>query len=606
MLKYWRVIMLLVMVLASVLAIGMKAYPYGRTGVEIAYVSNTSPASGVLLQGMQITAFDGKPVGSPDEWKSLTQDLPASFSITADGKNYGFTSNGTQSVGIDVMGLERTNLDFGLDLRGGTRIILQPSGENLTKEDITQVIATLNTRANLYGLKELKISPLTAADGTSFIQIEAAGLSRQVIDELLSTQGTFRAAVSKPVALAGGQGQLELGSKSYGVSVTGNGTTLLVNGMTAAQNGTFELDGITFQYVNATASTLNLMADVYTGKDIELVYSDPQRSGVRPVSGGYQFFFVVLVSEEGAERFADVTTGIPSVLDVSTGERYLDSRIYLYLDDKLVSDLRISSDLGGKVYNTPQITGSRADINDATDEKLRLQTILRSGALPAKLNTVSVDVISPTLGSTFLSSALLAAGLAGAAIIAIVFLRYRKLSVSLPLAFTGFSEAVIILGIAATGDSAIWLSVLVFNFLLVSVAWWKKHEIDIFAWMGAIIVPLLGLMSWTIDLPAIAGVIAVLGTGMDQQIIIADETLRGVEKRTYTMKDKIKRAFFIIFGSAATQIAAMTPLLFIGIGLLRGFAITTLVGVLVGILITRPAYARIVELGIRRGQPAHP
>jgi preprotein translocase subunit SecD len=34
----------------------------------------------------------------------------------------------------------------------------------------------------------------------------------------------------------------------------------------------------------------------------------------------------------------------------------------------------------------------------------------------------------------------------------------------------------------------------------------------------------------------------------------------------------------------------------IGIGFLRGFAITTIVGVLVGILITRPAYARIVEI----------
>ena len=55
-------------------------------------------------------------------------------------------------------------------------------------------------------------------------------------------------------------------------------------------------------------------------------------------------------------------------------------------------------------------------------------------------------------------------------------------------------------------------------------------------------------------------------------------------------------AFFIIFGAAATTIAAMVPLMSIGVGFIRGFAITTIVGVLVGILITRPAYARIVEI----------
>ena len=39
----------------------------------------------------------------------------------------------------------------------------------------------------------------------------------------------------------------------------------------------------------------------------------------------------------------------------------------------------------------------------------------------------------------------------------------------------------------------------------------------------------------------------------------------------------------------------MFPLMFVGVGLVRGFAITTIVGVLVGILITRPAYAKLVE-----------
>jgi len=255
--------------------------------------------------------------------------------------------------------------------------------------------------------------------------------------------------------------------------------------------------------------------------------------------------------------------------------------------------------LGGKVYTTPQITGSRENREDALQEKLSLQTILRSGALPVSLETVSVGIISPTLGKNFIVSALYAAGLGALAVIVVVFLRYRKLRVAVPLVFTGFSEVIIILGIAANNDWFIWGPVLILNSILITAAWWKKHEIDPTAWFGAILIPLLGLMTWTIDLPAIGGIIAAIGIGVDNMIVIADETLAGAREKKimYTIRDKIKRAFFIIFGSASTTIAAMVPLMIIGIGLVRGFAITTIVGVLVGILITRPAYAKIVEMG---------
>jgi preprotein translocase subunit SecD len=58
---------------------------------------------------------------------------------------------------------------------------------------------------------------------------------------------------------------------------------------------------------------------------------------------------------------------------------------------------------------------------------------------------------------------------------------------------------------------------------------------------------------------------------------------------------RISRAFFIIFTAAATTIIAMTPLAYVGLGRLRGFAIVTIIGVLSGVIITRPAYGRIVR-----------
>ena len=79
------------------------------------------------------------------------------------------------------------------------------------------------------------------------------------------------------------------------------------------------------------------------------------------------------------------------------------------LDGKQQSSLRRASSLGGKAYTTPQIEGGRGTMEDAAKEKMTLQTILRSGALPVNIETASVSVISPTLGEDFIPSALFAA-----------------------------------------------------------------------------------------------------------------------------------------------------------------------------------------------------
>jgi len=594
MLKYWRVWLLVVMVFASIMAIGFKTYPYGRNAVEIVYVSNDSSARGILEQGMFITNINGEKVPDIEAWNLITSGIrDQNVTLMVNGKSYEFYVN--DSIGIDAIDIDRTNLNFGLDLRGGTRIILKPK-ENATKETIDQVISTLQTRANIYGLREMNFFSVRGADGDYYLQIEVAGIKRDIIDELLSAQGRFEAKISKPVEISGGSGTIQLVSESYPVTLAGN-DSIIIEGTAYEQGDIFTLGGIEFEYVNATDTRVLLMGKAYDGDDIELIYSDPQRSGIMPIQGGYRFFFGVLVSPEGAQRFADITAGVQSYLDLVGGERYLESEIFLYLDEQLVSSLRISSDLGGRIVQEPQITGSRVEQEDAIQEKLRLQAILRSGELPTSLETVSVGVISPALGEEFFNSTLYAALFAAGAVIIIIFIRYRSLKISIPMVFIGLSEVIIILGISAADDAMIWLVALLINFLIVSISWWKKFEIDIYAWVGAILIPLLGMASWTIDLPAIGGIIAAIGTGVDHQIIIADETLssRGGDKRDYTVKEKIKRAFFIIFGAAATTIAAMIPLMSIGIGFVRGFAITTIVGVLAGILVTRPAYARIIE-----------
>ncbi len=109
-----------------------------------------------------------------------------------------------------------------------------------------------------------------------------------------------------------------------------------------------------------------------------------------------------------------------------------------------------------------------------------------------------------------------------------------------------------------------------------------------------------GAFNWQIDVPTIAGVIISIGGGVNDQIVITDETIRGAAKEeSRSWKKKLKMAFFIIFGAYFTTLAAMLPLLRAGAGLLRGFAITSLIGAAIGVFITRPAYAHIIETLLR-------
>jgi len=179
----------------------------------------------------------------------------------------------------------------------------------------------------------------------------------------------------------------------------------------------------------------------------------------------------------------------------------------------------------------------------------KLQTILLTGSLPYKLEIVKLDTISPTLGKEFISTIFIAAFSAILVVSLIVFVRYRKFKISLALLFTSFSELFIILGVAA-------------------------------------------LIKWNLDLPSIAGILATIGTGVDQQIIIIDEAERS---KSLSIKERLKRASGIILAAYLTLVAAMIPLYWAGAGLFKGFALTTIIGVTAGVFITRPAFADIIK-----------
>ena len=266
------------------------------------------------------------------------------------------------------------------------------------------------------------------------------------------------------------------------------------------------------------------------------------------------FRFSIYLSENAAKKHAEITKNLE--INETTQGKYLSEKLDLYLDGNLVDSLLISEGLKGRVTTQIAISGSgkgetRNDAYDAASESMhKLQTILITGSLPYKLEIVKLDIISPVLGEEFIKSIFLAGLTAFFAVLIVIFFRYKKLKSSIILLITSISEIIIILGIAS-------------------------------------------FIEWNLDLPSIAGILATIGTGIDQQIIILDEAKQG---RTLTIKQRLKRAFTIILGAYFTAVVALLPLLWAGAGLLKGFAITTIIGVSVGVFIARPAFAAVVEI----------
>ncbi len=410
---------------------------------------------------------------------------------------------GVEDLGVRVYDAPKTNIRKGLDLQGGTRVLLQPE-EKLSDNDVENLISVMKERLNVYGLSDLVIREAGDLSGNQYILVEIAGATEEEVRNLLAKQGKFEAKI-------------------------GNGTTFK------------------------------------GGNDITYVCRSADCAGIDPLQGCGQsgdqwlcrFRFSISLSPESAQRQADLTEDLAIVTEDK--QQYLSEDLILFLDDKQVDELRIGAELKGKAETNIQISGSGVGISqqeaavNALQNMKRLQTILITGSLPFKLNIVKTDTISPMLGGEFVKNALLVGFLAILAVSIIVFIRYRKIQISIPIIITSISEVVILLGVAA-------------------------------------------LIGWNLDLAAIAGIIIAVGTGVDHQILITDETLKGDSRKIFNWKERIKGAFYIIMGAYLTTTFAMIPLIFAGAGLLKGFAITTIIGVSIGVFIARPAYAAVIEI----------
>src|SRR3989338_1985394 len=502
----WKIWMLIIILLISLVSIFGLPPRFLDKGILITSVDQNSTAFNEgLRKGQIIISIDGKKVNNIEDYSNIiTEKLPSEEKIrlniqTKDTQIILFTNTSQE---ISVSNLPKTNIKTGLDITGGSRALVQAKDVQLNSDELNDLVDITRNRINVYGISDVKVLPVSDLSGNNYMLVEVAGATPKDLKDLISQQGKFEAKIGNETVFIGGKRDIQ--------SVCSSPTCSRISSCDASSNN----------------------------------------------NNFCSFEFVIYLSEEAAQRHASITKNL-GINETASGisGRYLDKPLDLYLDGQLVDSLLISEGLRGSVTTQIQISGSgngptRQDAYvNAQDSMKQLQTILKTGSLPFELEIIKLDTVSPVLGDDFIKIIILAGFAALIPVALVVFVRYRKIKISLALLLTSFSEIIIILGIAS-------------------------------------------FISWNLDLLSIAGILATIGTGIDQQIIILDESKQGAN---LSIKQKMKRALVIIMGAFFTGIASLIPLWWAGAGLLKGFVFTTIIGITTGILITRPAFTDIVK-----------
>jgi preprotein translocase subunit SecD len=480
---------------------------------------------------------------------------------------------------------ERHTPKLGLDLRGGTQVILSPSvaaGETLTPDQLNQTVAIIRQRVDGFGVAESEVTIQGTGNGAKIIVTIPGETSRTVVDQLKTTaQLNFRpvlaidfgspqdsasptpsvsdsaspsAAPSDSATPAASTTPEPTPSPSVSVapellvppiqSPDGSGdfadrfaaldcaTSDILNGATddpAQYLISCEKDG-SVKYALAPADLV--------GTDIESATAGLPQQG----AGGWQVD--LQMTTDGAKKFADSTTKL-SALE-SPNDQFA-----IVLDGVVISAPSVNEPiLGGSAVISGSFTA---------DEARALAQVLKYGALPVGLEVDEVQQISPTLGNDQLQAGLIAGGFGLLLVVIYLLLYYRALGVI----------AVVSLVAAAI--------------------------------MTYLVFVILGRgIGFTLTLSGVAGAIVAIGITADSFIIyferIRDEIREGKRLRVAIDQGWI-RARRTILAADFVSLLSAAILYYLSVGSVRGFAFTlgliTFVDIAVAFLFTRSLVTKL-------------
>jgi len=474
-----------------------------------------------------------------------------------------------------------TNLQYGLQLSGGTRIRaplvgVTAEGVQFDGTQAPQVEQDVASQLENVTVADVIVRQRTQTAGT--VEVTADGVTPEELGGALDTAGYTYETTRDGVTEQTRSQTVDILSNKINEAGLSGGTVQQIQTPTGENYILIEVpDENRQRVVDLVNQRGTVRVDAYypTGSGYEqetvLEQDDFQSIGNAQQGGEGQLPNVpVVVRESVATDFQQrmVETGVASQggsrCQYEIAPNSTDACLLLIVDGEVVNSFGMSPGLASGMRSGEWAQDPRFILQTQNFSESRQVAInLRAGALPASLDIGpngegTSSYIAPSQGQAFRTNSLLTGLIAVFAVAGVVFFRYGEVEVALPMIVTALSEVVILLGFAAG-------------------------------------------IGYPLDLSVIAGFIAVIGTGVDDLIIIADEVMaEGDVNSRRVFQSRFKKAFWVIGAAAATTIIAMSPLAVLSLGDLQGFAIFTILGVVVGVLLTRPAYGDILRALLTR------
>jgi preprotein translocase subunit SecD len=452
---------------------------------------------------------------------------------------------------------------LGLDLRGGTQVILQPKavqeGASITDDQLAQTVAIIRQRVDGVGVAEAEVTVQGSGDGAAIV-VSVPDVSQERLVELV---GRTALLDFRPVWTILGPAPASLDDTAAPAPApTGDDTATSAQIVQAADNtpefqaevaaldcldpvnqaggspddpelwlGTCDTDG---------AAKYSLQPAFIQGTNVTDAVAQLPAQGV----GGW--VVSLTFDSEGARALAEASQELYALPECSPGGPSPCNAFAIVLDGVVVSAPR---------FNEPIIGGQAQIEGDFTSQEAQdLANVLSYGALPVNLEVVEVTSVSPTIGGDQLRAGLIA-GAIGALLIVIFFLIYYR-----------------VLGIVAVLSLVLAGGLTYFLFVALGKS-----------------------VGFTLTLAGVAGAIVSIGITADS-FIIYYERIRDALREGKSMRQAAEVGWTatrrtILAADFVTLLAAVV-LYIVSVGNVRGFAFTlgliTVVDLLVAFLFTYP------------------
>ncbi|MFN2526714.1 MAG: protein translocase subunit SecD [Actinomycetota bacterium] len=420
---------------------------------------------------------------------------------------------------------------LGLDLEGGTSVILTASGEELRSDVLQKTVGIIRQRIDALGVAEPEVS----VAGTSNILIQLPGVENEERAlEIIGTtaQLTFRQVLERIGPEVRPKDRPEV---------------------TELRDQSVNDEEVVYPSAEEQGVLYRLApADQLTGDIVQRA-----EAVVDPTTGA-TWSVTIRMNDEGSREWAELTDKLACLRD--NGEQ-IKSQVAIVLDGRVESAAGMRSPAeagagGSGVECGEGITGGETQIDVGGEQEAKqLALVLRTGALPLTLEQSEVRKVSPTLGRDSLNAGLLAGAIGLGLVMIYMILYYRALGL------------------------VVWMGLAVFTALLYTTLAWLGETVGLS-------LSLAGVAGVIISVGVTADSYIVAFERLKDEVQ-SGKTIRAAVERG------MQRSFKTILVADFVTASAAVILFYLAVGPVKGFALTlgiaTVADVLIAYFFTRSA-----------------